>query len=113
MSLESQHYAAAESVGNLTIVITRQGDTSTPIQLQLGINSATAELGIDFEIDSNLTEIKLLPGEVRREVVIHFIDEQLPEDNETFTISISNSGNETITLLLAEANVTILNDDSK
>ena len=113
VSLESQQYAVAENIGNLTVVITRQGDASARLTLQFQASSGTAELGIDFEIDPNFTEIEFLPGEVRREVVINIIDEQLPEANETFSISISYSGNDTIMLSRTEANVTILNDDSK
>ena len=81
--------------------------------LQLEAKGITAEPGLDFDFKSILGEIQLLPGQIRKEITIQIINEQLPEDDETFVLSLSYSGTKTVTLLLTEANVTIVDDDSK
>ena len=114
ISLEFESYNISEDVGNLTVVITREGNVSSPVVLQLEAKGISADEGLDFDLHSILQEIQLLPGETRKEVPIHIIDDQLPEDDESFILCLSYLGNETLVLLLlTEASVTILDDDSK
>lgn len=113
VSLEFENYTISEDVGNLTVVITRVGETSTPIMLQLEAKGISADPGLDFDLQAALQEIQLLPGETRKKIEVQIIDDQLPEDDEIFTLSLSYLGTEMVTLLLTEANITILNDDSK
>lgn len=113
VSLEFENYAISEDIGNLTVVITREGDTLIPIMLQLEAKDISADPGLDFDLQPDLREIQLLPGETRKEITIQIIDDQLPEDDEIFTLSLSYLGTEMVTLLLTKANITILDDDSK
>lgn len=113
VSLEFESYTISEDFGNLTVVITTEGDILTPLVLQLEAKGISADHELDFDLQPALQEIQLLPGETRREVNIQIIDDQLPEDDELFILFLSYSGIELLTLLLTEANVTILDDDSK
>ena len=113
VSLEFESYDISEEFGNLTVVITREGDILTPLVLQLEAKGISADHGLDFDLQPALRDIQLLPGEIRKEVTIQIIDDRLPEDDELFVLILSYSRTESLTLLLTEANVTILDDDSK
>ena len=65
--MEFEDYTVSENVGNLTVVITRGGDSAIPIVLQLEAKGITAEPGLDFDFKSILGEIRLLPGQIRKE----------------------------------------------
>ena len=113
VSLEVDSYFISENIGNLTVIITREGNISSPVVLQLEAKGISTDEGLDFDLQPTLQEIQLLPEETRKEVTIQIVDDELPEDNELFTLCLSYSGTEMLTLQLTEANVTILDDDSK
>lgn len=113
VSLEVDSYSISEDTGNLTVIIIREGNISTPVVVQLEAKGISNDDRLDFDLQPTLQEIQLLPEETRKEVIIHVIDDQLPEDDELFILCLSYSGTEVLTLLLTEANVTIVDDDSK
>lgn len=113
VSLEVDSYFISENIGNLTVIITREGNISSPVVLQLEAKGISTDEGLDFDLQPTLQEIQLLPEETRKEVTIQIVDDELPENNELFILCLSYSGTEMLTLQLTEANVTILDDDSK
>lgn len=68
----------------------------------------TLHLISDVHDHNPVSEVHLLPRELRREVTIPVEIELLPVATEIFTLSLSYSGNEKVLLVNTEANVTIL-----
>ena len=111
--MEFESYNISEDVGNLTIIITREGDILAPVDLQLEAKGISADRELDFDLQPAPHEIQFLPRETRKEATIQIIDDQLPEDDESFILCLSYLGDGMLMFLLAEANVTIIDDDSK
>ena len=113
VSLEADSYSISEDIGNLTVVIIREGNISFPVVLQLEAKGISTDDGLDLDLQPTLQEIQLLSEETRKEVTIQIVDDELPEVNKLFILCLSYLGAEMLTLQLTEANVTILDDDSK
>lgn len=115
VSLEADSYSISEDISNLTVVIVREGNiSSSSVVLQLEVKGIiSTDDRLDFDLQPTLQEIQLLPEETRKEVTIQIVDDELPEVDKSFILCLSYSGAEILTLQLTEANVTILDDDSK
>ena len=71
-----QHTVAAELVANVAVVSARVGDTVTPTDTLVILESMKMEIPVLAEVDGTVTEIAVAPGDVIREGdVIAVIDE--------------------------------------
>ena len=71
-----QHTVAAELVANVAVVSAQVGDTVTPTDTLVILESMKMEIPVLAEVDGIVTEIAVAPGDVIREGdVIAVIDE--------------------------------------
>ena len=80
------------------MIITRRGNIRIPLNLHLTSDS----LG-----DDPVSEVHLLSGEVRKEVIVPIVTQSLSIATEIITLVLTHSGSEKIILQHTEANVTI------
>jgi biotin carboxyl carrier protein len=70
------HTVAAELVANVAVVSAQVGDTVTPTDTLVILESMKMEIPVLAEVDGTVTEIAVAPGDVIREGdVIAVIDE--------------------------------------
>lgn len=100
MSLEPGESSVRGISDNVTLAITRRGNIRIPLLFHL--------ISDVLDSDGPVSEVHLLPGEVRKEVNIPIMTGLLPIATEIITIVLSYSGNEKVLLVNTEANITIL-----
>ena len=77
-----------EDLGEVTIPLTRIGNTELAASLDYSINDNSARSGQDF-IGISET-LNFAPGETSQEIVVTILDDDLVETNESFSLAIGN-----------------------
>eukprot|EP00061_Rhincodon_typus_P007444 g29151.t1 len=86
---EHAQYQCFENCGSLHLAITREGgDSSCSLAVDFRTEDGTANAGSDYQFAEGTLVFK--PGEVRREVSVGIIDDDVFEEDEYFKVRISN-----------------------
>lgn len=89
VSWEPAHYTCFESVGNLDVFVSRSGgDLSRTVAVDYKSVNGTAEAGTDFvAVEGTLV---FLPNETKKTFSVSIIDDDVYEEDEQFTLQLSN-----------------------
>ncbi|WP_337177061.1 Calx-beta domain-containing protein, partial [Paludisphaera sp.] len=93
-----------------TFTVTLSAASSREVTLAYATSSGTATSGVDFAAASGT--LTFAPGETSKTIVVNVTGDLLDEDNETFTVTISDPTNATIAAGQAAGTGTILDDDA-
>ncbi|HEY0171893.1 MAG TPA: DUF4394 domain-containing protein [Pyrinomonadaceae bacterium] len=95
--LSAANYVVDEAAGSITIPVFRLGDISTSASVSLVTSDGTALAPFDYN-QSNIS-VFFSPGDTVRLVTVFLVNNPVPEDDETFNVSLANpSSNEPVTL---------------
>ncbi len=97
----------SENAGRLQLPIELSRATDQVVTVQYASSDDTAEAGLDYTASRGVVIFD--PGATRGVVEIAIIDDELPEDDETFRVTLSNARNATIAR--GTGTGTILDDD--
>lgn len=103
-------YSASEEDGAVSVVVTRDGDTSAPLTVEYQTTDGTATERSDY-----LPAIGLLtfaPGETTKTLRVLLTDGATPEAQERFNISLSSVSAPYVLASPAVATVTVTDDDT-
>jgi hypothetical protein len=92
---------------NLTLTVTRSGNSDVQVTVQYGTADGTASSKSDYSSTSGTLTFQ--PGQTSRTIAVPIKGDRKGEPNETFTVHLSNAVGATIND--ADATATILNDD--
>jgi chitinase len=92
---------------NVSLMISLSTPVAEKIRVSLSTLQGTATAGEDYESASGV--IEFAPGEITRSIELHVLGDTLPEEDETFSVLLSDPVNATIET--AAAVVVIVNDD--
>ena len=97
-----------ESAGEITLPVTMRGESAYTVTVSWATADITARAGSDYQAASGV--VTFGPGQTRSMVRITVLDDLVPEEDETFGVSLSNAAN--AELDGAAATVTIADDDA-
>ncbi|MGZ5004343.1 MAG: Calx-beta domain-containing protein, partial [Chthoniobacterales bacterium] len=108
----SPGYTVAESAGNavLTIRVTQNGDPSRASTVDYVATPITAFAGFDFSPVSGT--LIFAPFETTKTILIPILNDSIPEDSETFRVTLFNPSFGTLIGTQGSAIVTIIDDDA-
>ncbi|MDQ6622659.1 MAG: hypothetical protein M3Y86_04135 [Verrucomicrobiota bacterium] len=105
-------YTVAEAGGNaiLTVKLTPNGDASKASSVNYAATPISAFAGFDFSpVSGTLT---FAPGETTKTILVPINNDDIPEDPETFRVTLSSPSSGTIIGPQSSAIVTIIDDDA-
>ncbi|XP_067884368.1 sodium/calcium exchanger 1-like isoform X1 [Heterodontus francisci] len=89
VSFEHAQYQCFENCGTLKLAVTREGGDSTrTVQVDYRTEDGTANAGSDYEFAEGTLVFK--PGEMRRELSVGIIDDDIFEEDEYFYVRLCN-----------------------
>jgi hypothetical protein len=100
-----------ESSQNATVTITRTGDLSSATTVNYATVDGTAKGGADYTATAGT--LTFAANETSKNIFIPMLNDNVYEDYETFTLTLSNPAGGNVQLLSTDAVVTIHNDDPK
>ena len=109
----SPTYSVAESGGNavLTVRLTPNGDASRASSVNYSATQITAFGGFDFSaVNGTLT---FAPGETSKTILIPINNDDIPEESETFRVTLTSPNPGTLVGVQGNAIVTIADDDAE
>ena len=98
-----------ENAGTATITVTRTGGTGQAVSVDFATSDGTALTGRDYTATSGT--ITFAPGETTKTITIPITDDMIVEDNETFTITLTNATGFASLGAQSSAVVTIVDND--
>lgn len=107
-SLSVNATTVSESEQSLTVVINRVGDSQEAVPVRFYTTDDSALAGVDYEAVD--TSIEFTNGQVEYTVVINIIDNELVEEDKTFTLHLEALNGE---VSEGEITITISNDDTE
>jgi hypothetical protein len=99
--------AEANSVTSLSFAVTLSAATPKPVSIRYATADGTAAAGSDYTAASGTLTFE--PGEKAKTITVNILGDQAVEQNETFTVALSDPVNATIAD--GSATATITNDD--
>ncbi len=108
IAFSAGHYRVEENAGLLTVSVSRAGVTWDTVNVRVATADGSALAGSDFTAASQ--ELTFANGDETINFTIPIIDDDLFEDNETFTVTLSGVTNHGV-LTRAEALVTIFDNE--
>jgi len=112
LQLNSSSLSTFESIGNLTITVSRTGDVSSESTIDYATSDGTAIAGSDYTARTGT--LTFAAGQLSRTISIPITDDTLYEGtSETFTLTLSNPGGGAVLTSPASATVTISDNDGK
>ena len=109
---ESVLYSTNEDDGGVDIVVVKYGNSAVPLSVRLSTANATALSSQDYT-QRNLN-VNFNPTERTKSVRINLTNDDVLEENEQFTASLSQLGSQARVLgALSSTTITITNDDGK
>lgn len=97
----------SESAGSIALPVTLRGASAYEVTVDWRTSDLTARAGQDYQAAAG--RLAFAPGETSRTIRVAVVDDLLPEEDETFAISLSGTTN--AVLEVASAAGTILDDD--
>ncbi len=104
--------SVSESAGTVSLTIVRQNGDEDTVTVDYTVNPGTALPGEDY-INPGTQTVTFNPGETSKQITITIINDQIFENDETFTVTLSNATNGASIGSPATATVTITNDDNQ
>ncbi len=101
--------AAAEDAGVMTFAVTLAPPSSLPVSVDWSTADGTATAGGDYRTGSGT--LTFAPGETAKTIRVTLVDDSVSEDDETFTVTLSNPLNAAIPADAATG--TIADDDGE
>lgn len=101
--------SAAEASGSMTFTLTLTDVSVSDVTVDYTTASGTASSGDDFQPSSG--SVTFVAGDTQESIVVPLVDDVLDEDDELFTVALSNPTN--ATLAAPEATGTIIDDDAE
>ena len=98
---------ASESGGEMTFVVSLDGEAAEPVTVRYATSDDTATAGLDY--DETAGELTFAAGETRRTVSVRLLGDDVDEPDETLNLRLSNPTNAAIAS--AKALGTITDDD--
>ena len=110
LQFSAETFASPEGPTPGAVLIERTGGSSGPVSVRLQTLDGSALAGSDYQPVS--TEVRFADGEVGpQRVEIRFLDDDMPEPNETLTVTLSEIGGCARLGPRSTATVTVLDDD--
>jgi len=106
-SVTIESVSAGENEGSIDFTVSLSNRSSFPVQIEWSTSPDTATEGEDYTGQSATLEIS--PGELSGTISVELINDDMDEDEEDFSITLSNGVN--VTLLDAVETGTIMDDD--
>ena len=108
ISISPTSYVLSEGAGNAVINILRTGNITSAITVDYTTSDGTAVNGSDYTATSGT--LTFASGETSKSIIIPIIDDTAVENDENFTVKLSNPSMGSI--VADTANVTIVDNDS-
>ncbi|MFN4260141.1 MAG: Calx-beta domain-containing protein [Gemmataceae bacterium] len=109
IQFSATEYIVSEGAGRATITVTRSGDLSASATVRYAVSDGTARAGSDYVATSGT--IWFGAGQTTQTFHIPLIDDDIPENDETVHLSLSNPSSNAVLGTRATARLTILDDD--
>jgi peptidoglycan/xylan/chitin deacetylase (PgdA/CDA1 family) len=106
--LSSSEYSGGEASGSIVVTATLSSPSGKMITVDYASSDDTATAGSDYISTNGI--LTFIQGETSHTITIPILDDTIDEDNETFSISLSNPTNVTLGSP-ATAVLTIIDDD--
>ena len=103
--------ATAEEGDPVEFVVTLSGAHVQAITVDWATSDGTAELTIDYPFDTSSGTLAFAPGETEKTISVNTLEDDVPELDKTFTVTLSNPVEVTLPTP-ATATGTITNDDT-
>ncbi|RMH70606.1 MAG: T9SS C-terminal target domain-containing protein, partial [Gemmatimonadetes bacterium] len=106
--------SGAEASGSLTFTVTLSQAVDVQTRVVANTADGTAEAGTDYTAVTSRNVIFTPGGALSQSVAVPLIDDNVGEDNETFTVTLSDleASNRSVTISGATGTGTIVNDDA-
>ena len=103
----------AEDAGSATFTVTLAGSPSEDVTVDFEVVAGTAASGTDFEPKSGTLTFDRSAGETTATIVVNVVDDDAPEDEETFLVRLGNAeqSEDEVRIEDGEAIGTIIDDD--
>lgn len=85
--------SAVESDGTMTFTVTRSGDMSVAVQVDVAVTPGTTTDGVDYVVGGLPGSLSFLANEATQTIELTIIDDIVVEGNEDFTVTLSNPTN--------------------
>ncbi|MYB34932.1 MAG: hypothetical protein F4X92_07390 [Gammaproteobacteria bacterium] len=79
-------YKVSESAGNLSLEVTKQGETEVPATVEWATGGGTAEPGIDYRVDSGTLTFQ--KGDTRHMISVSILADDVVDSGERFSIAL-------------------------
>src|SRR5205807_9202686 len=106
VQFSSATYSFSEAVGNASITVTRTGDSSVTSTVRYDTADGSATAGSDYTGTTNGT-VTFGPGVVSQTILVTIANDSTYENDETFTVTLSNPSSGTTIGTPDTATVTI------
>jgi uncharacterized repeat protein (TIGR01451 family) len=107
IQFETGAYSVSEGAGTVVLTVTLTGPTALTATVDYETRSGTATAGEDYSASSGT--LTLSPGGIPPAVTVTMTDDLVYEENETFTVILTNAMN--ASLGITQALVTVYDDD--
>ena len=99
----------AETAGTATLTVSMDKISGTTVTVDVATSDGTATAGLDYTAVAT-TPLTIAPGSTSVSTIVTILDDAIEEPAETFTVTLSNPSQATISATAGSATVTI-NDD--
>jgi Calx-beta domain/CARDB len=106
-SLSIAGATVSETAGSVTLTVTLAGETELPASVDWATHDGTATAPADYAASGG--RLTFAPGETEQTVTVPLVDDAVIEDDETFTVVLSDPVDATIAA--GSATVTVTSDD--
>jgi uncharacterized repeat protein (TIGR01451 family) len=110
LTLSASANPVPENAGKVTITITRTGNTSLPVSVDLATSDLTATQKNDYSIQ--LSTFTFGAGETTKSIDIFITDDVFLEGNEAFNVQLSNPTNNSVVGAPNPLTITIIDNDT-
>ena len=112
VSIAQQAYSVSEADGNLVISVSRSGGSSGAVSVSYATANGTATAGQDYTSTSGI--LNWADGESNAKIItIPLLNDTVFENNETFTLALSNPTGGLSLGSISSATVTVTSDDAQ
>ena len=101
-----------ESAGSISLPVTLSPSSLQTVTVEYSTSDVTAVAGQDYTGPASGSTLTFAPGDTSKSVTVAITDDNVDEDNETFTVALSNAANATIVSAVGTSTVTIADDDT-
>jgi parallel beta-helix repeat protein len=109
-SLGSATYSVNEAAGTVTVTVLRSANTNVPASVGYATANNSAVAGSDYTAASGVLDFDA--GETSKSVTVPIVNDAAFEQNESFTVALSNPTGGATLGATASATVTIVSDDA-